>query len=57
MKFLIPKREESKNLDNVNKNSKKEAANKENNGIRISIDNVVHGKRKTLKGFIWKFLD
>lgn len=34
-----------------------EAANKENNGIRVSIDNVVHGKRKTLKGFIWKFLD
>lgn len=38
-------------------NSIQEAANAENNGIRVSIDNVVHGKRKTLKGFIWKFLD
>ena len=38
-------------------NSIQEAANKENNGVRVSIDNVVHGKRKTLKGFIWKFLD
>ena len=38
-------------------NSIQEAANTENNGIRISIDNVVHGKRKTLKGFIWKYLD
>ena len=34
-----------------------EAANAENNGIRVSIDNVVHGKRKSLKGFVWKFLD
>ena len=38
-------------------NSIQEAANTENNGIRISIDNVVHGKRKSLKGFIWKYLD
>lgn len=38
-------------------NSIQEAANAENNGIRVSIDNVVHGKRKSLKGFIWKFLD
>lgn len=38
-------------------NSIQEAANKENNGVRVSIDNVVHGRRKTLKGFIWKFLD
>ena len=38
-------------------NSIQEAANTENNGIRISIDNVVHGKRKFLKGFIWKYLD
>ena len=38
-------------------NSIQEAANIENNGIRVSIDNVVHGKRKSLKGFIWKFLD
>ena len=38
-------------------NSIQEAANIENNGVRVSIDNVVHGKRKSLKGFIWKFLD
>ena len=38
-------------------NSIQEAANKENNGVRVSIDNVVHGKRHTLKGFVWKFLD
>lgn len=38
-------------------NSIQEAADVENNGIRVSIDNVVHGKRKSLKGFIWKFLD
>lgn len=38
-------------------NSIQEAANAENNGIRVSIDNVVHGKRKSLKGYIWKFLD
>ena len=38
-------------------NSIKEAADKENNGVRISIDNVLHGRRKTLKGYIWKFLD
>lgn len=38
-------------------NSIQEAANAENNGVRVSIDNVVHGKRKSLKGFIWKFLD
>lgn len=38
-------------------NSIQEAANAENNGIRVSIDNVVHGKRKSLKGFVWKFLD
>lgn len=38
-------------------NSIKEAADKENNGVRVSIDNVVHGKRHTLKGFVWKFLD
>lgn len=38
-------------------NSIQAAANAENNGIRVSIDNVVHGKRKSLKGFIWKFLD
>ena len=37
--------------------SVKEAADKENNGIRVSIDNVLHGRRKTLKGYIWKFLD
>lgn len=38
-------------------NSIQEAADKENNGVRVSIDNVVHGKRHTLKGFVWKFLD
>ena len=38
-------------------NSIKEAADKQNNGVRISIDNVLHGRRKTLKGYIWKFLD
>ena len=38
-------------------NSIQEAANAENNGIRVSIDNVVHRKRKSLKGFVWKFLD
>lgn len=38
-------------------NSIQEAADVENNGIRVSIDNVVHGKRKSLKGFVWKFLD
>ena len=38
-------------------NSIQEAANMENNGIRVSIDNVVHGRRKTLKGYVWKILD
>lgn len=38
-------------------NSIQEAADKENNGIRVSIDNVVHGRRYTLKGYVWKFLD
>lgn len=38
-------------------NSIKEAAEVENNGIRISIDNVLQGKRYTLKGFVWKYLD
>ena len=37
--------------------SVKESADKENNGIRVSIDNVLHGRRKMLKGYIWKFLD
>ena len=34
-----------------------EAAEEENNGIRVSIDNVLQGKRFTLKGYIWKYLD
>ena len=38
-------------------NSIKEAADAENNGVRVSIDNVLQGKRHTLKGFVWKYLD
>jgi hypothetical protein len=38
-------------------NSIKEAADLDNNGIRVSIDNVLQGKRYTLKGFVWKYLD
>lgn len=34
-----------------------EAAEEENNGIRVSIDNVLQGKRFTLKGYVWKYLD
>ena len=33
------------------------AAEEENNGIRVSIDNVLQGKRFTLKGYVWKYLD
>lgn len=33
-----------------------EAAEKENHP-RVSIDSVLHGKRKTLNGYIWKYLD
>lgn len=38
-------------------NSIIEAAEEENNGIRVSIDNVLRGKRFTLKGYVWKYLD
>ena len=38
-------------------NSIKEAADLDNNGIRVSIDNVLQGKRNTLKGYVWKYLD
>ena len=38
-------------------NSIIEAAEEENNGIRVSIDNVLQGKRFTLKGYVWKYLD
>lgn len=38
-------------------NSIKDAADLDNNGIRVSIDNVLQGKRYTLKGFVWKYLD
>ena len=38
-------------------NSIREAADLDNNGIRVSIDNVLQGKRYTLKGFVWKYLD
>lgn len=38
-------------------NSIKEAAELDNNGVRVSIDSVLQGRRKTLKGFVWKYLD